>query len=179
VIDRVDETVGSFEMSQPSHSEQHEHGGHGAGHPYLMFWINMALGLIVMYVVMFSMIDGARDFRNNLNMFYMAVTMWAPMGVFMLATMPGMFPRKALNVALYVAFIVLTFASFAATRTQALIDDRQFIDSMIPHHSGAILMCREADLRDDELVDLCEEIIGAQRSEIEQMEQIMERLTRQ
>ena len=163
-------------MTQSSHSGKHEHADHGTGRPYLMFWINMALGLIVMYVVMFSMIDGFQDFRNNLNMFYMAVTMWAPMGIFMLATMPGMFPRRGLNVALYAVFIVLTVASFAATRSQTLIGDGQFIDSMIPHHSGAILMCREADLRDAELLTLCEEIIAAQRSEIEQMETIKARL---
>lgn len=162
-------------MAQPSHSSQHEHGG-SSGNPYLMFWINMALGLIVMYVVMFSMIDGVHDFRNNLNMLYMAVTMWAPMGVFMLATMPGMFPRKSLNTVLYAVFIFLTIASFAATRAQTLIDDRQFIDSMVPHHSGAILMCREAELRDAELLKLCGEIIEAQRSEIEQMQRIKNRL---
>ncbi|WEX09240.1 DUF305 domain-containing protein [Chelativorans sp. AA-79] len=158
------------------HSSDTGHHEHGAGRPYLMFWINMALGLIVMYVVMFTMIDGLHDFRNNLNMFYMAVTMWAPMGIFMLGTMPGMFPRKSLNIALYAMFVVLTIASFAATRSQTLIGDRQFIDSMIPHHSGAILMCREADLRDAELLTLCEEIVAAQRSEIEQMETIKARL---
>ncbi|SHF54193.1 hypothetical protein SAMN02745223_02919 [Devosia limi DSM 17137] len=61
----------------------------------------MGLGLVVMYGVMFSMIDGPGDFRNNLNMFYMAVTMWAPMGIFMLATMPGMFPNSRMNLLLY------------------------------------------------------------------------------
>ena len=71
---------------------KHENRGHSR--PYLMFWVNMILGLVVMYVVMFTMIDGTGDFRNNLNMFYMAVTMWAPMGIFMLATMPGMFPNR-------------------------------------------------------------------------------------
>lgn len=161
-------------MAQSSHSS-HRHREH-RGRPYLMFWINMALGLVVMYVVMFSMIDGLHDFRNNLNMFYMAVTMWAPMGIFMLATMPGMFPRRGLNIALYIVFVGLTVASFAATRAQTLIDDEQFIDSMIPHHSGAILMCREASLSDAELLALCEEIIEAQRSEIEQMETIEVRL---
>lgn len=162
-------------MEHSSHpSEKHEQG-HG-GRPYLMFWINMALGLLVMYVVMFSMIDGWHDFRNNLNMFYMAVTMWAPMGIFMLATMAGMFPNKRLNIALYVAFVVLTGASFAGTRTQALIDDQRFIDSMIPHHSGAILMCREANIDDAELAVLCDEIVEAQRSEINQMESIAQRL---
>ena len=156
---------------QPNHSEHVNHG-----RPYLLFWINMFLGLIVMYVVMFSMIDGISDFRNNINMFYMAVTMWAPMGVFMLATMPGMFPKRTMNIALYIVFALLTVLSFWGTRAQAFIDDRQFVDSMIPHHSGAILMCREADLQDPELVTLCGEIIEAQRREIEQMEAIGARL---
>lgn len=154
--------------------EAKEHGKHGR--PYLMFWVNMLLGLAVMYVVMFTMIDGTGDFRNNLNMFYMAVTMWAPMGIFMLATMPGMFPSKRTNTALYIVFAILTAGSFWATRAQALIDDRQFIASMIPHHSGAILMCREASLADPELVALCTQITEAQRREIEQMERISERL---
>lgn len=164
-------------MTDRAHHQSTSHNGHGGhGRPYLMFWINMILGLIVMYVVMFSMIDGWSDFRNNLNMFYMAVTMWAPMGIFMLATMPGMFPKKGVNVVLYVAFAMLTAGSFWATRTQAAINDRQFISSMIPHHSGAILMCREADITDPELVALCGEIIEAQRREIEQMEAIGRRL---
>jgi hypothetical protein len=164
-----------------SHDHQmragHRSGSSGAaGRPYLMFWLNMALGLAVMYIVMFSMIDGWRDFRNNLNMFYMAVTMWAPMGIFMLATMPDMYPNRRANVVLYVLFALLTAGSFWATRAQVLIDNRQFIDSMIPHHSGAILMCREASLSDAELVTLCGEITKAQREEIEQMEKIAKRL---
>ena len=162
-----------------------DHGGPAAavgrasgshGRPYLMFWINMILGLIVMYVVMFSMIDGWGDFRNNLNMLYMAITMWAPMGIFMLATMPGMFPNRSANIALYVVFALLTAGSFWATRSQTLIDDRQFIDSMIPHHSGAILMCREAKLADSELKTLCDEIMAAQREEIDKMTSIRNRL---
>lgn len=158
----------------------HDHAeGNGHGRPYLMFAINMILGFIVMYFVMFSMIDGWGDFRNNLNMAYMAITMWAPMGIFMLATMPGMFPRKLLNQALYAAFVILTLVSFLATRSQALIDDRQFIDSMIPHHSGAILTCRQASLSDRELMQLCDEIEAAQRREIEQMQAISNRLGKQ
>jgi len=162
-----------IEHAMPKPSEM-KHGSHGR--PYLMFWLNMLLGLAVMYIVMFSMIDGWIDFRNNLNMFYMAVTMWAPMGIFMLATMPGMFPRRGVNIALYVAFVALTAGSFWATRSQAAIDDRQFIASMVPHHSGAILMCREAKLTDPELVSLCQNISRTQREEIEQMDRIAARL---
>lgn len=157
-------------------SDQHDMAKGAHGRPYLKFWINMALGLIVMYVVMFSMIDTSRDYRNNINMLYMAVTMWAPMGIFMLATMPAMFPNRPLNVALYVLFAALTACSFFATRWQSAIGDRQFIASMVPHHSGAILMCREASLSDQELRTLCEAISKGQRSEIEQMNRIAQRL---
>jgi uncharacterized protein (DUF305 family) len=56
------------------------------------------------------------------------------------------------------------------------VDDKQFVDFMIPHHSGAILMCREARLTDPELVKVCGEIVKAQRAEISQMEAIAARL---
>ncbi|WP_307704283.1 DUF305 domain-containing protein [Variovorax paradoxus] len=136
----------------------------------------MLLSLIVMYFVMFSMIDGWGDFRNNLNMFYMALTMVAPMGIIMLATMRGMYRSKALNGALQVGLAVLFVAALAGTRQQSLIGDGQFIASMVPHHSGAILMCREAQLKDPELVKLCQQISSSQRGEIEQMNAIRKRL---
>lgn len=175
--------------NHPTHSQagnQHEaHGratnepvaeGEHGSRPYLKFWIMMALSFVVMYAAMFTMIDGWHDYRNNLNMVYMTITMWAPMGIIMLLAMRGMYTRTTTNVALLVVFAVLAVVSFGATRTQTLIDDRQFIDSMIPHHSGAILMCQEAALRDPDLIDLCGEIIESQRAEIEQMEQIGARL---
>jgi uncharacterized protein (DUF305 family) len=141
-----------------------------------MLALNMAVSLLVMYFVMYTMIDGWGDFRNNLNMLYMALTMWAPMGVLMLATMRGMYRNFRLNVALTAFFILVTFGSLYATRRQALIGDRQFVASMIPHHSGAILMCREAILHDLELTRLCSEISDAQRREIDQMNAIAARL---
>ena len=144
--------------------------------PYAMFLLNMVLSFALMYLVMFSMIDGWADFRNNLNMFYMALTMVAPMGVIMLATMGKMYGNKRLNILLYIGLAALFFAALAGTRTQALIGDRQFIASMVPHHSGAILMCREADLEDMALVSLCAEITRGQRAEIEQMNAIRSRL---
>jgi uncharacterized protein (DUF305 family) len=50
---------------------------------------------------------------------------------------------------------------------------------MIPHHSGALLMCKEASLKDPELRDLCygpDGIIASQTREIKQMKAILERL---
>lgn len=169
------------------HQTHERHNGDRAGkhgsaqhdastHDYWMFAVNLALSLIPMYLAMFTMIDGGRDFRNNVNMLYMALTMLAPMGVIMLATMGKMYGNRRLNLALYAGLAVLFVASLLATRRQALVDDQQFVASMIPHHSGAILMCREAKLADPELRALCDQIVKAQRAEINQMEAIAARL---
>lgn len=156
----------------------HHNSGHEgmSRHPYAMFAVNMILSLIIMYFVMFSMIDGWGDFRNNLNMFYMALTMVAPMGTIMLATMGGMYGNRKLNTAIHIGLAILFLAAFAGTRAQTFVGDRQFIASMVPHHSGAILMCRKAALRDAELVALCSNISRGQRTEIEQMNAIRIRL---
>jgi uncharacterized protein (DUF305 family) len=47
---------------------------------------------------------------------------------------------------------------------------------MIPHHSGAILMCEQASIQDAEIQALCDSIIAGQQSEIDQMETILQRL---
>jgi|TARA_B100001105_G_C22331816_1_gene417257 uncharacterized protein (DUF305 family) len=46
---------------------------------------------------------------------------------------------------------------------------------MIPHHSGAILMCEQATLTDPEIKALCRGIVDGQRQEIAQMEAILAR----
>ena len=78
---------------------------------------------------------------------------------------------------LAVSFVAF-FGSFALIRTQTTIGDRAFLRSMIPHHSGAILMCQEASLSDPEIVKLCGNIIKSQREEIDQMKAILARSSR-
>lgn len=161
------------------------HGGHGehgemslemVRHHYLMLGVNLLLSLIIMYVAMFAMIWSWREFVQNINFIYMALVMWAPMAAVMLFTMRPMYRNKRLNGLLYLAFAAVFILSFTGIRDQSLVGDDQFLRSMIPHHSGALLMCREASIRDAEIKQLCEGIIASQSSEIEQMEAIQRRL---
>ena len=144
--------------------------------PYAMLGLNLAVSAVVMYLVMFSMIATLGDFYNNLNMAYMALAMVAPMGVLMLLTMGLMYENKRLNLALHAGLVLLFVVALVGTRTQAAIGDRQFLSSMIPHHSGAVLMCREARVGDPEIVALCGRIIESQQREIDQMKRILGRL---
>ena len=128
-----------------------------------------------MYLVMFVMIDRLASFYVNLNMFYMTLMMIAPMVALMILAMSDMFPSKKLNAILLVGSAIAFFGSFALIRTQTTIGDTAFLRSMIPHHSGAILMCSEASLSDPQLKTLCGNIIQSQRAEIEQMKAILAR----
>lgn len=142
---------------------------------YRMLGINLVLSAIIMYLVMFAMIDTVGDFYNNLNMAYMTLMMVAPMGALMLLMMGSMYANKRLNLILYAVFAGLFILGTVGTRAQAGIGNVQFLRSMIPHHSGAILMCRKAQLSDPEIIALCGQIQRSQREEIDQMNRILAR----
>jgi uncharacterized protein (DUF305 family) len=160
------------------------HGGHGehgemdtemVRHHYLMLGANLLLSLIIMYVAMFAMIWTWGEFVQNINFLYMALVMWAPIAAVMLLTMRPMYPNKKLNGLLYLGFAAVFILSMIGIREQSLVGDRQFLRSMIPHHSGAVLMCEKAKIDDPEIQTLCHGIISSQTSEIDQMKTMLER----
>jgi uncharacterized protein (DUF305 family) len=144
--------------------------------PYASLALQIVVSGIVMYLVMFVMIDDLGSFYNNLNMLYMTLMMVAPMVALMILAMRHMFPSKVANIALLAGSIAIFLSCFALIRTQATIGDREFLRSMIPHHSGAVLMCTKAPVKDPEIVALCGRIIKSQREEIDQMKQILARM---
>ena len=148
----------------------------GMMNPYTSLAIQTLVSAVIMYLVMFVMIDGLSSFYNNLNMVYMTLMMVAPMVVLMIVAMKHMFPNKTANLMILGISIVAFLGSFALIRTQTTISDRAFLRSMIPHHSGAILMCQQASIRDAEVKTLCSNIIRSQRQEIDQMEVILKRM---
>lgn len=158
--------------------ETHSKSAHrdDSSRPYVMLAINLGLSLLVMYLAMFAMIWSWGEFIQNVNFFYMALVMWAPMGAIMLATMGSMYRNRKLNLVLFAAFAAIFVLSLVGIRQQSLVGDDQFLRSMIPHHSGAILMCEEAKIAEPELRQLCGEIIEAQKEEIAQMKRIRDRL---
>jgi len=135
----------------------------------------LLISLAIMYVAMFAMIASWGAFIQNVNFLYMALVMWAPMGMLMLLTMPMMYRDKRLNLILYAAFGLIFGLSLIGIREQTLVGDDQFLRSMIPHHSGAILMCEKSSIRDPEIKQLCQGIITSQSSEIAQMKAMLAR----
>ena len=133
-----------------------------------------AFSFVSMYVLMYSMTNTARDIYNSLNQVYMAGLMTAPMVVIEMLLMSGMYHNKRLNGVIMAVSVLAGMAFFTFIRQQVAISDRQFLRSMIPHHSGAILMCEGASLEDQRIKDLCKTIIAGQQAEIDQMRAMLD-----
>lgn len=142
---------------------------------YVKFGITMAVSLVLMFLLSMSMVRTFDHFYLNLSNFYMALIMVAAMGIVMLVAMSSMFGNKRLNIALYVGFAALFVGAFALGRTETFVGNEQFLQSMIPHHSRAILVCQESNITDPEIERLCEQIVKTQKEEIAQMKEILDR----
>ncbi|HWH07380.1 MAG TPA: DUF305 domain-containing protein [Candidatus Paceibacterota bacterium] len=149
----------------------HSHAKH-----YVLLLVMAALHFAAMYVLMFSMVNTGADFVHNLNFVYMAGLMTAPMIILEIALMRMMYKDWKLNMLAVGVGILMLAGFFLAIRQQDGIGDAAFLRSMIPHHSGAILMCRESSIEDPEIRSLCESIIAGQQQEIDQMRGILNRL---
>jgi uncharacterized protein (DUF305 family) len=162
-------------------SEMHDGHTHGTMSSdmvrkhYLLLGLNLLISLVIMYVAMFAMIASWGEFIQNINFFYMALVMWAPMGALMLLTMRMMYRDRWLNMILYAVFGAIFLLSLVGIRHQSLVGDDQFLRSMIPHHSGAILMCEKSAIHDPEIKQLCKGIVASQTAEIRQMKAMLAR----
>jgi uncharacterized protein (DUF305 family) len=138
--------------------------------------IMTALSFVAMYILMYSMVDRFGSVYNNINQVYMAGLMAMPMALIEVIVMRAMYKNRMWNYAIIAGSIVAGILFFSLIRMQTAVGDAQFVRSMIPHHSGAILMCRRAPIEDAELKKLCGEIIEGQQREIDQMKSILARL---
>jgi uncharacterized protein (DUF305 family) len=148
--------------------QQHEEHSKERMH-YNKLAIMAVLSFVSMYILMYAMVNQFENVFLNVNQFYMAALMASPMIIIEVLLMRMMYKNKKLNTAIIGVSAIALIGFFFLIRQQTEVSDRQFLKSMIPHHSGAILMCEQADIQDPEIKKLCEDIIASQQREIEQM----------
>lgn len=158
-------------MQHTSGKTSHGHDGRSA---YARLAAMALLSFVAMYLLMYAMVDQFSSVYANINQAYMAGLMAAPMVAIELWVMGRMYDNSRLNRILILASLALAALFWVLIRTQAAVGDRQFLRSMIPHHSGAILMCGKANLADPEIKQLCSDIIQSQREEIARMKAMLE-----
>ena len=151
--------------------QEHKHDN-----SYKSLFIMAAVSFASMYVLMYAMVDKFANVIPNINQFYMAGLMAAPMIVIEIILMRQMYKNKKLNILILAGSVLLLGFFFVCIRLQAGVNDRQFLKSMIPHHAAAVLMCKETEIQDEEIKQLCNGIVSGQQQEIDQMKTILERL---
>jgi hypothetical protein len=151
-----------------------QHGSGGGGHYGRFAWM-LVLSFAAMYVLMYAMVDRLGNAVPNINQFYMAGLMTAPMAILEILLMGRMYPDKRKNMTILLMAAGVLAVCWVGIRAQAGVGDRQFLKSMIPHHAGAILMCEQAKLTKPDVRVLCEGIVKAQEEEIAQMRALLAR----
>jgi uncharacterized protein (DUF305 family) len=154
---------------------EHQHHSQPTTHSWKAMALELGLDAVVMYFVMYTMIASLDHLYTNLNNGYMTAMMVASMAVVMAVTMKSMFRSPTMRWGLAAAGVLVGLLGFAGMRTQAGVGDASFLRAMIPHHSGAILMCERASLTDPEIVTLCDNIVRSQRAEIATMQRLLAR----
>jgi hypothetical protein len=143
--------------------------------PYLRFGATLLASLLAMFVISLEQVRSVDHFYLNASNFYISLTGIGAMGLIMFGMMRGMFKDARMNVVTISALGAILVGGFLLARTETFVGDKGFLESMIPHHSRAVLVCQESDLTDPEIIELCGNIVESQTREINQMKQILER----
>lgn len=106
----------------------------------------------------------------------MALYMGAVMAIIMLAFMSNMYKKTKINLLVYGISVVMFAVGLWGVRSQATVDQVDWMQAMIPHHSIAILTSSRADIEDPRVQQLADDIIKAQKREIAEMQALIEEL---
>ncbi|WP_369993028.1 DUF305 domain-containing protein [Winogradskyella sp.] len=156
--------------------EKHKHDEKGMSN-YTKFFLMLACSFIAMYITMYLNTYKFDHVYFSLTRFYMTCLGISTMAVIMWVFMRKMYNNKKKNIAILAGSFILFVGALGLVRTQApIIGDVLWMKAMIPHHSIAILTSERADIKDPEVNKLAEDIIKAQKKEIEEMKAMIKRL---
>lgn len=145
------------------------------GSSYSTFFAMIVTAMIAMFFLMYTnsyqILDHAWFSEERL---FMTMIMGGSMMIIMLAFMLQMYKSSKMNIAIFIGGALLLIGSIWLSRSQATIDDVDYMEGMIPHHSIAILTSERAGIEDPRVQKLAKEIMDAQRKEIKEMEWLIQ-----
>ncbi|WP_130806230.1 DUF305 domain-containing protein [Senegalia massiliensis] len=141
---------------------------------YGKFFGMIATSAIFMFIVMYLNTYKFDHIFFSEERLYMTILSTSVMAVVMLLFMLHMLKNKKMNIAIVVVSVLVFTSSLFLMRNQTTMDDEDYMEGMIPHHSIAILTSERANISDPRVRKLADEIIKAQRKEIAEMKKLIE-----
>ncbi len=159
------------------HADNQNSMNHQQGmNPYLKFTLMIVTSTMVMFIMMYFNTYQLDHVYFSETRAYMALYMGAVMAIIMLAFMTNMYKKTKINLMVYGVSVVLFAIGLWAVRSQETVDQVDWMQAMIPHHSIAILTSERADIEDPRVRELADGIIEAQKREIGEMKALVEEL---
>ena len=150
---------------------------HSKSNVYTKFVLMLAASFVAMYITMYLNTYELDHVYFSMTRFYMVCLGISTMALIMFFFMRKMYKNKQKNLGIIVGSVGLFFAALGLVRTQSpVVGDVLWMKGMIPHHSIAILTSERADIKDPEVKKLADDIIKAQKKEIEEMKVMIIRL---
>lgn len=149
------------------------------GNPYTKFVLMLAASFVAMYITMYLNTYEMDHVYFSLTRFYMTCLGISAMALIMFFFMKKMYKNRKKNTAILLGSMLLFSSALFLVRAQKPIGDVLWMKAMIPHHSIAILTSERADIQDPEVKKLANDIIEAQRKEIGEMKEMINRLEKQ
>lgn len=143
---------------------------------YARFFGMIAVSSILMYGVMYLNTYELDHVLFSEMRLYMTILSTCVMAIVMLLFMLHMLKDKKMNAGIIVGSVLVFSVSFFLMRNQTTIDEVDYMQGMIPHHSIAILTSERAKIKDPRVRELADGIIEAQKKEIEEMKELIEEL---
>ena len=140
---------------------------------YWRFFAMIITSTVVMFGLMYLNTYAIDHVFFSETRSYMALYMGAVMAIIMLAFMLGMYSNRGVNIAIFAGSALVFAVSLFLVRSQATVDDTAWMRAMIPHHSIAILTSERANISDPRVRKLADDIIEAQRLEIDEMKALI------
>lgn len=104
--------------------------------------------------------------------------MGAAMAIIMLGFMRGMYKNRTVNLVIFAVSATVLAGSLWFVRSQETVDDVVYMQTMIPHHSIAIITSRRAHIKDPRVRELADGIIETPVREIGEMDALVAELKR-
>lgn len=133
----------------------------------------VATSTIIMFGLMYLNTFRAGDVFWSETRAYMALIMGAVMAAVMLLFMWKMHANRTVNVAILGGSALVFGVALYLVRSQVTVDDVDYMEAMIPHHSIAILTSERAKIEDPRVRKLADGIIDSQKREIEEMKNLI------
>ncbi len=155
-------------------TEKTTHSDKGGGGSYWRFMAMVSTSTVIMFFLMYANTFTVDDLFWSETRFWMMFVMGAMMMVVMLLFMWGMYKDRTKNL-IILGVGALTFAvALWLVRSQATVNDEEYMAAMIPHHSIAVLTSSRAEITDPRVRELAQAIIVAQRREIAEMKYLID-----